>query len=173
MLVDRFARTNFNAVTLAYSGAGKSYKAKLEALRLLYRGVRVFILDREDEYYALCEAVGGAYLPLTGAHVVAINALDLPEGGEEEDGRALGGRILFLADLIELLVGGLDGGELAVFDRNARATYHAAGIRADPATHRRPAPLQSPQAIERVGQAFGLTNGERRYLLTCPVGPAC
>lgn len=29
---------------------------------------------------------------------------------------------------------------------------------------------QSPQAIERVGQAFGLTNGERRYLLTCPVG---
>jgi hypothetical protein len=45
VLVDRFARTNFNAVTLAYSGAGKSYKAKLEALRLLYRGVQVFILD--------------------------------------------------------------------------------------------------------------------------------
>ena len=27
---------------------------------------------------------------------------------------------------------------------------------------------QSPQAIDRVGQAFGLTGGERRYLLTCP-----
>ncbi len=36
---------------LAYSGAGKSYAAKLEALRLLYRGVQVFILDPEDEYH--------------------------------------------------------------------------------------------------------------------------
>lgn len=141
VLMDRFARTNFNSVTLAYSGAGKSYKAKLEALRLLYRGVQVFILDPEDEYHALCEAVGGAYLPLTGAHAVAINALDLPEAIDEDEGRALDERILFLADLIELLVGGLDGGELAVLDRSARAAYQAAGITRDPATHRRPAPL--------------------------------
>ncbi len=141
VLVDRFARTNFNTVTLAYSGAGKSYKAKLEALRLLYRGVQVFILDPEDEYHALCEAVGGAYLPLTGARAVALNALDLPEVADEDEGRALDERILFLADLIELLVGGLDGGELAVLDRSARAAYHTAGITSDPATHRRPAPL--------------------------------
>ena len=141
VLVDRFARTNFNTVTLAYSGAGKSYKAKLEALRLLYRGVQVFILDPEDEYHALCEAVGGAYLPLTGARAVALNALDLPEVADEDEGRALDERILFLADLIELLVGGLDGGELAVLDRSARAAYDTAGITSDPATHRRPAPL--------------------------------
>lgn len=141
VLMDRFARTNFNSVTLAYSGAGKSYKAKLEALRLLYRGVQVWIIDPEDEYHALCQAVGGAYLPLTGAHAVAINALDLPEATDEDEGRALDERILFLADLIELLVGGLDGGELAVLDRSARAAYQAAGITSDPATHRRPAPL--------------------------------
>ncbi|MHB8242792.1 MAG: VirB4 family type IV secretion system protein [Solirubrobacteraceae bacterium] len=140
VLVDRFARTNFNSVVLAYSGAGKSYKAKLDALRLLYRGVQVFILDPEDEYHSLCEAVGGAYLPLTGANAVALNPLELPEGGGE-DGRALDERIMFLADLIELLAGGLDGGELAVLDRSARAAYHAAGITSDPATHRRPAPL--------------------------------
>ena len=29
---------------------------------------------------------------------------------------------------------------------------------------------QSPQAIDRVGQAFALTAGERSYLLSCPVG---
>ncbi len=139
VLVDRFAHTNFNSVVLAYSGAGKSYKAKLEALRLLYRGVQVFILDPEDEYHALCEAVGGAYLPLTGPNAVALNPLDLPATSEES--RALDERILFLADLIELLAGGLDGGELAVLDRSARAAYHAAGITTDPATHRRPAPL--------------------------------
>ena len=141
MLVDRFARANFNSVVLAYCGAGKSYAAKLEALRLLYRGVQVFILDPEDEYHALCEAVGGAYLPLTGPNSVALNPLDLP--ARAKGPRALDERILFLADLIELLAGGLDGGELAVLDRSARAAYHAAGITSDPSTHRRPAPLLS------------------------------
>jgi len=138
VLIDRFAHTNFNSVQLAYSGAGKSYAAKLEALRLLYRGVQVFILDPEDEYHALCEAVGGAYLPLTGPSAVALNPLDLPAG---QASRALDERILFLADLIELLAGGLDGGELAVLDRSARAAYQAAGITSDPSTHRLHAPL--------------------------------
>jgi type IV secretory pathway VirB4 component len=140
VLADRFARSNFNSVVLAYSGAGKSYAAKLEALRLLYRDVQVFILDPEDEYHPLCTAVGGAYLPLTGPNAVAINPLDLPDGSDER-GRALDERILFLADLIELLAGGLDGGELAVLDRSARAAYQTAGITIDPATHDRPAPL--------------------------------
>ncbi len=138
VLIDRFARSNFNSVELAYSGAGKSYAAKLEALRLLYQGVQVFILDPEDEYHRLCTAVGGAYLPLTGPNAVALNPLDLPVG---ETPRALDERILFLADLIELLAGGLDGGEIAVLDRAARAAYQHAGITTDPATHRRPAPL--------------------------------
>jgi type IV secretory pathway VirB4 component len=139
VITDRFARQNFNCVVLAYSGAGKSYTAKLEALRLLYRQVQVFIIDPEDEYHTLCQAVGGAYLPLTGPHAVALNPLDLPPGGGEA--RALDERILFLADLIELLAGGLAAGELAVLDRAARACYQAAGITTDPETHRRPAPL--------------------------------
>lgn len=139
VITDRFARQNFNCVVLAYSGAGKSYTAKLEALRLLYRQVQVFIIDPEDEYHTLCQAVGGAYLPLTGPHAVALNPLDLPPGGSEA--RALDERILFLADLIELLAGGLAAGELAVLDRAARACYQAAGITPDPETHRRPAPL--------------------------------
>jgi type IV secretory pathway VirB4 component len=138
VLVDRFGRVNFNSVELAYSGAGKSYAAKLEALRLLYRGVQVFILDPEDEYHALCSAVGGAYLPLTGPSAVALNPMELPAG---EAPRALDERILFLADLIELLAAGLDGGELAILDRAARAAYQQAGITSDPATHSRPAPL--------------------------------
>ena len=138
VITDRFARANFNSVVLAYSGAGKSYAAKLEVLRLLYQDVQAFILDPEDEYRPLCEATGGAHLPLTGPNAVALNPLDLPAGGEA---RALDERILFLADLVELLAGGLAAGELAVLDRAARASYEAHGITADPATHRRPAPL--------------------------------
>ena len=66
VVFDRYAADNYNGVILARSGAGKSYLAKLEALRLLYQGVQVFVVDPEDEYRRLCHAVGGAYLPLAG-----------------------------------------------------------------------------------------------------------
>lgn len=138
VIADRFARENYNTVVLARSGAGKSFLAKVETLRLLYRGVQVWIIDPEEEYRPLCEEVGGAYLPLTGPDAVALNPLDLDTSGEES---ALDDRILFLAELVELLVGGLVGAELAALDRAARACYATVGITADPSTHRRPAPL--------------------------------
>jgi type IV secretory pathway VirB4 component len=155
VLIDRFARENFNAVLLARSGAGKSYLAKLEALRLLYRRVQVFIIDPEDEYRRLCDAVGGAYASLTGPQPATLNPLDLPGDGHA---RTLDERILFLAELVELLLGaGLAGRELAVLDRAARATYADAGITADPDTHQRPAPLLSDllRALEEEGSAGG------------------
>src|SRR5438270_771704 len=76
VVFDRFACDNYNGVILARSGAGKSYLAKLEALRLLYQGVQVFIVDPEDEYRRLCDGVGGAYLPLAGPDAVSLNPLD-------------------------------------------------------------------------------------------------
>ena len=143
VLIDRFARENYNAVLLARSGAGKSYLAKLEALRLLYRGVQVFVIDPEDEYRRLCQAVGGVYLPLAGEERVALNPLDLPAGGPVH---ALHERGLFLAELIELLLGGLTGEELAVLDRAVRGCYAGAGITDEPVTHGRAAPLLSDLA---------------------------
>jgi type IV secretory pathway VirB4 component len=140
VLLDRFARENYNSVLLARSGAGKSYLAKLEALRLLFEGVQVFVLDPEDEYRRLCRAVGGVYLPLAGEHAVALNPLDLPAGGRRH---ALGERTLFLAELVELLLGRLASEELPVLERAIRACYTGAGISDDPATHGRPAPLLS------------------------------
>lgn len=138
VIADRFARENYNTVVLARSGAGKSFLAKVETLRLLYRGVQVWIIDPEEEYRQLCEEAGGAYLPLTGPDAVAINPLDLDASGEAS---ALDDRILFLAELVELLVDGLAGRELAALDRAARACYASVGITADPSTHHRPAPL--------------------------------
>ena len=144
VVFDRFARDNYNGVILARSGAGKSYLAKLEALRLLYHGVQVFVVDPEDEYRHLCEAVGGAYLPLAGPDPVSLNPLDLPASG---DG-ALTEQAVFLSELVELLAGGLGGGELAALDRATRACYAAAGIEDDPATHRQPAPLLRDLALQ-------------------------
>jgi type IV secretory pathway VirB4 component len=119
VVYDRFAQDNYNSVVLARTGAGKSYLAKLEALRLLYQDVQVFIVDPDDEYRRLCQQVGGAHLPLAGANPVTLNPLDLPE----RNASAISERIVFLTELIELLAGGLTGAELAALDQAAQATY--------------------------------------------------
>lgn len=140
LLLDRFARENYNSVLLARSGAGKSYLAKLEALRLLFQGVQVFVIDPEDEYRRLCHAVGGVYLPLAGEQAATLNPLDLPA----DTGRqAVAERTLFLAELIELLLGGLASEELPALERAVRACYTGAGISDESATHGRAAPLLS------------------------------
>ena len=63
VLWDRFAQDNYNSVTLARSGAGKSYFTKLETLRLLYQDVHVAVIDPEDEYRRLCDHVAGTFMP--------------------------------------------------------------------------------------------------------------
>ena len=78
---DRFAQDNHNSVILARSGAGKSYLAKLEALRSLYQGIEIAVVDPEDEYRRLAETVGGAYVHL-GAPGVRLNPFDLDAGPE-------------------------------------------------------------------------------------------
>ena len=79
-MTDRWAMDNHNSVVLARSGAGKSYLTKLEALRSLYQGVQVLVVDPEDEYARLASAVGGTHVAL-GAEGVRINPLDLPTTG--------------------------------------------------------------------------------------------
>ncbi len=133
---DRFAQPNYNSVLLAQSGAGKSYLAKLEALRWLYQGVEVAVVDPEDEYRRLAEAVGGAHLAL-GAAGVRLNPLDL---GAEQD--ALTRRALFAHTLVSVLLGEESSPPArAALDRAIVAAYAARGITADPITHARPAPL--------------------------------
>ena len=159
LLLDRFARENYNAVLLARSGAGKSYLAKLEALRLLYGGVQVFVIDPEDEYHRLCDAVGGTHLPLAGEQPVALNPLQLPSG---QHAHALASRGLFLAELVELLLGELTSEELPVLDRALNGCYAAAGIDDNPATHDRPAPLLADLARQLVREGdIGRSLGER------------
>ncbi len=136
---DRFAQDNYNSVVLARSGAGKSYLVKLETLRHLYTGVQVPIIDPEDEYLRLADAVGGTVVRL-GATGVRFNPLELPVGDTRPD--VLTRRGLFLHTLIAVLIGHLPPPtERAALDRAILTVYRQAGITADPRTHRRPAPL--------------------------------
>lgn len=136
---DRFAQPNHNSVILARSGAGKSYLAKLEALRSLYVGVEVAVIDPEDEYARLAHAVGGAYLHL-GAPRVRLNPFDLPRHSRDKD--VLTARALFVHILVTVLLGEkLDKASKAALDRGIIAAYRRAGITADPRTWKRRPPL--------------------------------
>src|SRR2546423_5101623 len=88
---DRWAQDNHNMVILARSGAGKSYLAKLDLLRNLYQGVEAFVVDPEDEYVALADAMGGLVIR-PGTPGVRINPFDIPDDGGTD---ALTRRALF------------------------------------------------------------------------------
>jgi type IV secretory pathway VirB4 component len=140
---DRWACDNHNSVTLAASGAGKSYLAKLELLRNAYQGTWCYVIDPEDEYARLAQAIGGSYLHL-GGDSVRLNPLDLPAvtPGTRPAADALTRRALFAHTVVAVLLGGQPGpAEKAALDRAIMAAYHHAGITADPRTWGRPAPL--------------------------------
>ncbi|OAP24466.1 VirB4 family type IV secretion system protein [Amycolatopsis rubida] len=151
VLFDRWSQDNYNSVVLATSGAGKSYLTKLEALRSLYPDphrpapegevpVQVFVIDPEDEYQRLAEAVGGAYLHL-GAPGVRLNPFDLPPGAQKIPD-ALTRRSLFVHTLLAVMFGeSLTPQEAAVLDRAVTAAYASVGITADRRTWSRPAPV--------------------------------
>jgi type IV secretory pathway VirB4 component len=136
---DRYAQDNYNSITLARSGAGKSYLTKLELLRLLFTGVQAAVIDPEDEYARLAEAVGGQVVRL-GADGVRLNPFDIPtndSGGVSGDrgGDVLTRRVLFLHTFLAVLLGSdLDASQRAVLDAALLATYARAGITTDPAT---------------------------------------
>ena len=136
---DRWSQDNHNSVILARSGAGKSVHVKLEVLRSMYLGVQVAVVDPEDEYVLLAHRVGGTVVQL-GAPGVRLNPMDIPAGDRRPG--ALTRRQLFLHTVVAVLVGQeLPPLEVAALDRAIIATYHAAGITADPATWDTPAPL--------------------------------
>jgi type IV secretory pathway VirB4 component len=136
---DRWNQDNHNSVVLARSGAGKSYLVKLETLRSLYDGVQVSIIDPEDEYLRLCDAVGGTAIQL-GLPGIRVNPFDIPPGEQRPDG--LQRRAMFLHTLVAVLLGEQPPpAERSALDRAINATYATAGITNDPATWNRPAPL--------------------------------
>jgi type IV secretory pathway VirB4 component len=142
---DRWAADNHNSVTLAASGAGKSYLAKLEILRSLYQGTECWVIDPEDEYARLAGAAGGAYVQL-GAPGVHLNPFDLPAAGRARAG-TLTRRALFIHTVIAVLCGEPPAAERAALDRAIMTAYQRAGITSDPRTWARPAPLLAALAV--------------------------
>jgi hypothetical protein len=107
VIFDRFSLENGNSVVFAKSGAGKSFTVKLEALRSLMFGTEVIIIDPENEYQRMCEAVAGAYVRLSLNSTTRINPFDLPQVVDtEEADNALRSNLITLHGLLRLMMGG-------------------------------------------------------------------
>lgn len=140
VIFDRFSQENANSVIFAKSGAGKSYLVKLEALRALMFGTEIIVIDPEEEYKNLCEAIGGEYISFSFNAPAKINPFDL-SGVYEEGENELGLKILSLHGLLKVIMGELTPSEDALLDRALVATYKSKGITPDPATQKNEPPL--------------------------------
>ncbi len=148
VIFDRFSLENANMVVFAKSGAGKSFTVKLEALRSMMVGAEILIIDPENEYQKLSDAVGGSYIRLSLNSDVRINPFDLPKVVDSEDANdALRANLVTLHGLFRLMLGGnqvsgggqvvpaLTANEEADLDQALIDTYARAGITSDPLTH--------------------------------------
>ncbi len=124
VIFDRFSLENYNSVTFAKSGSGKSYATKLEILRSLMFDVDVIVIDPEREYEFLSEAVGGRYFNISLASDHHMNPFDLPIPREDETAEdVLRSNIINLVGLFRLMLGGLTSEEDSMVDRAISETY--------------------------------------------------
>lgn len=124
ILFDRFSLPNYNSVTFATSGAGKSFATKLEILRTLMFDTDVIVIDPEREYEYLAEAVGGRFFTISLSSEHHINPFDLPIPQPDEDpADILRSNIIHLVGLFRVMLGGLTSEEDAIIDRAISETY--------------------------------------------------
>ncbi len=179
VIFDRFKLENANMAVFAKSGAGKSFTVKLEALRSMMLGTEVIIIDPENEYQKLAEAVGGAYIRLSLNSNTRINPFDLPrviDSDEADD--ALRANLVTLHGLFRLMLGGTQVGangapigalnpiEEADLDQALIDTYARVGITSDPLTHNSPPPTISDlydTLLHMGGSGPGLAQRLRKY----------
>lgn len=131
IIFDRFDLPNANSNIFATSGAGKSFTAKLEILRHLMLGTEVMVIDPENEYTNLCEAVGGSFIPLSIQSKFRINPFDLPaaiRGDEAAPGEVLRASVINLHGLLRLMLGPITPSEDGILDKAILDTYALNGI---------------------------------------------
>ncbi|MDO4271365.1 MAG: DUF87 domain-containing protein [Candidatus Saccharibacteria bacterium] len=161
IIFDRFSLENYNMTVFAKSGAGKSFTVKLEALRSMMMGADILIIDPENEYQKLCEAVGGSYIRLSLSSDTRINPFDLPrvidkdDVGDGEEVDALRANLITLHGLLRQMLGSsqvasdgtvvnvLSPSEEADLDQALIDTYARVGITSDPLTQNSQPPVMA------------------------------
>jgi conjugal transfer ATP-binding protein TraC len=156
VLFDRFSLENYNSITFAKSGSGKSYATKLEILRTLMFDTDVIVIDPEKEYEFLAESTGGKYFNISLNSEHHINPFDLPIPREDESGAdILRSNIINLVGLFRIMMGGLTPEEDAIIDRAITETYALKDITPDSDFRNTEPPLLSDFELVLAGMEGG------------------
>ncbi len=161
IIFDRFELPNANSNIFATSGAGKSFTAKLELLRYLMLGTEIFVIDPENEYSQLCEAVGGTHIPLSIQSQYRINPFDLPQavrGDEAASGEVLRAAIINLHGLLKLMLGPITPSEDGILDKALLDTYALSGITLETKNPEKIAPPTLGQLVDVLSTTEGGEN---------------
>ncbi len=168
ILFDRFSLENANSVIFGKAGGGKSYFVKLEILRSLMVGVEIIIIDPENEYRTLAEAIDGSFFGFSLASPYHINPFELPLVREDESpADVLRSSIINLVGLMRMMLGGLSAEEDAIIDRALTETYAARDItpESDPSTWPEKIPLMEDfeEILSKMEGAESLVRRVRRF----------
>jgi len=167
ILFDRFSLQNANSVVFATSGAGKSYTIKLEVLRSLMMGTEVIIIDPENEYKHLSEAVGGTYINISLASENKINPFDLPRtvAGEAKAEDIIRSAVITVKGLVRLMLGELTHEEDSIVDRALLETYGKKDITPDADLAKAEAPIMQDleDILEGLEGGAGLALRLKKY----------
>ncbi len=162
VLFDRFSLENYNSITFAKSGSGKSYATKLELLRSLMFDTEIIIIDPENEYEYMAEAVGGRFFQISLNSNYHINPFDLPTPREDESpSNVLRTNIINLVGLFRIMLGGLSAEEDALIDRAITETYALKDITPDSDFSNIDAPLMSDFELVLSGMDGGESLAQR------------
>lgn len=132
ILFDRFSLPNYNSITFATAGAGKSYATKLEIIRTLMFDTEVIVIDPEREYEYLAEAIGGRCFNIALSSDHHINPFDLPiPTGDETGADVLRANTISLVGLFRIMLGGLSPEEDSIIDSAITETYALKDITTD------------------------------------------
>lgn len=167
ILFDRFKLENANMVVFAKSGGGKSYAVKLEVLRSLMLGVDVLVIDPENEYKTLAQAVGGSYLSVSLNSDKRINPFDLSDMGPDADGAAnLRASVIALIGLMGLMLGKLNPTEEAILDKAIHETYALRDITEDIKSQKNPPPTMQDllNVLQNMAGAESLAQRLEKYV---------
>jgi len=166
ILFDRFSLPNANSVIFATSGAGKSYAVKLEILRSLMFGSDVIVIDPENEYKYLAEAVGGTFLKISLDSKYRINPFDLPPVvADMNTSDIIRSAVIGLKGLMRLMLGRMTKGEDALVDKALLETYAKKDITAESDLSRIEAPTMQDfqEVLESMEGAEDLVPRVKKY----------
>ncbi|RUR14094.1 type IV secretion system protein TraC [Legionella sp. km772] len=93
--------SNYNRLTVAAPGAGKSYLQQALLLDGLSRGHQIFVIDLGESYKHLCQMVGGTYVDATTISLNPFTLFDF-EGTTEIEGKQVNNYIQ-IRDLLAIM----------------------------------------------------------------------